>query len=236
MANVLTATHCIADINDPLNFEKSRSFEETSVFDYNCMGFAFKTFSWMHPRIDSDFIEYLFGERSCDNTEENFDEYDEDNIEYFTIDEIDNIEFETMQDVIDYNNEFNEFIDNDIAISEVYNWGNYHTDISLAISVRNILNVIPNVRKITSFNELNEDEYGVAFAACKSDFHFGVYVPTFRAYCHKMGGRDPQTAKDLNDIFSNKYQSKRFYFAVKGSFDDIYLDVLTQEMEWEKEK
>lgn len=233
MANVLTATECIADIYDPLNLEGCRDFQYTDQEDYNCMGFAFQTFSWMHPRVDATFIEYLDEERCCEHVDEKFDDDDE-GLEYFTEDEISTIESEAMQDLIDCNRELREFTSDDAVIYEVYDYRyGYCSKTSLTVCVNNILHNIPNVRRIKSFDELKKGEYGVAFACRDSDFHFGVYIPTLKTYCHKMGWGRAQTAEDLDEIFAEGYDSERFYFAVKGDFEDIYLDILEEEMDYE---
>lgn len=231
MANVLTATNCIADVYDPLNLEGVRSFQYTDQEDYNCMGFAFQTFSWMHPRVDASFIEYLDEERSCDHVDEKYED-DDDDLEFYTEDEISSIESEAIQDLIDYNRELREFPNEDVLLYEVFDWHyGYCSKVSLAACVGNILNNFSNVRQIKSFDELGEGEYGVAFACRDSDFHFGVYVPTLKTYCHKMGWSRAQTASGLDEIFSSGYDSERFYFAVKGDFEDIYLDILEEEMD-----
>lgn len=45
-------------MRDPYNKKGKRNENNTSQYDYNCGGYAFKTFSWLHPSKDYDTNNY----------------------------------------------------------------------------------------------------------------------------------------------------------------------------------
>ena len=45
-------------VRDPYNKKSKRNEKNTSQYDYNCGGYAFKTFSWLHPTEDYETNNY----------------------------------------------------------------------------------------------------------------------------------------------------------------------------------
>lgn len=237
---------CVSNRPDPLNKEGTRTLNNTCTGDYNCMGFAFKTFNWLHPHMDAGGFSFYKREirryENYKNNEYRFDEddeyeYDEDEIEEWeeehnslcSLEELNDFKDALCEQISNYNSSLEEFSDDEEAVEIVFHRHNFKKEVSRAVSIENILSAFPNARLVNDFSELKEGEYGVVMAGCSFDFHFGVYIPTLNVYCHKMGGRYPETREDIDDIFGHRYDSERTFFAVKGDFEDEYLDIYGSE-------
>lgn len=95
----------------------------------------------------------------------------------------------------------------------------YNNSILIQLAIKRMLNFFSELRLINSFNELKDDEYGIVYACCSEDFHFGVYENG--SYSHKMGGEPIRIVDNEDDIFYNRYDSERIYFAMKKDFKTI---------------
>ena len=51
----------------------------------------------------------------------------------------------------------------------------YENDILMKLAIKRMLAMFPDLRRIKSFDELKDDEYGIVYAAGGDDFHFGRY-------------------------------------------------------------
>ena len=67
--------------------------------------------------------------------------------------------------------------------------------------------------KYVSIDELKDDEYGIVYAAGGGDFHFGRYEDG--VWTHKRGKSRIEEVDCEDDVFGKRYNSKRFYFAMK---------------------
>lgn len=90
---------------------------------------------------------------------------------------------------------------------------NYDTPILLKLAVERMLKTFPELHQIKSFDELEDDEYGIVYAAGGGDFHFGKYENGI--WTHKIGDNPIEEVDCEDDVFGDRYDSKRFYFAMK---------------------
>lgn len=95
----------------------------------------------------------------------------------------------------------------------------YDNPTLIQLAITRFLRIFPELRLIDSFDELKENEYGIVYATCSEDFHFGIYENG--TYSHKMGSLPIQVAEDEDKIFYGRYDSKRFYFAMKKNFKTV---------------
>lgn len=84
---------------------------------------------------------------------------------------------------------------------------------SLELSVYIMLHTFSWLRQISSFDELNEDEYGVAFAVGGGDFHFVRYENGI--YSHKMGSNEIDIVSSVDEAFGERYDVGTVLFAAK---------------------
>ena len=89
----------------------------------------------------------------------------------------------------------------------------YGDNILMKLAIKRMLAMFPGLRRIKFFDELKDDEYGIAYAAGGDDFHFGRYEDG--VWTHKRGGSRIEEVGCEDDVFGKKYNSKRFYFAMK---------------------
>lgn len=104
----------------------------------------------------------------------------------------------------------------DILYNEVWDAldeTNYSNAILMALAVKRMLKMFPDLRQIESFDDLEDDEYGIVYAACDYDFHFGRYDDGI--WSHKVGNGPIYQEESEYDIFEEKYYSQKFYFAMK---------------------
>lgn len=89
----------------------------------------------------------------------------------------------------------------------------FDDNILMKLAIERMLAMFPDLRRIKSFNELEDDEYGIVYAAGGRDFHFGRYED--EVWTHKKGGLRIEEVNCEDDVFGSRYDSKRFYFAMK---------------------
>ena len=72
------------------------------------------------------------------------------------------------------------------------------------------------MRRIESFDELNPDEYGIAYRGTDWDFHFAKYDQLTDTITHKLGPQQIRKVKELDDAFEPYgYDTKTVFFAKK---------------------
>ena len=57
----MVASYNLNIIHDPLNLQEKRNIRNTCKFDYNCAGYAFRTFSWYRIGTNDDENEEIMG-------------------------------------------------------------------------------------------------------------------------------------------------------------------------------
>lgn len=98
-------------------------------------------------------------------------------------------------------------------IQDALDNGDYDFPILIKLAIERMLTTFPDLRRIKSFDELKDDEYGIVYAAGGGDFHFGKYED--EVWTHKKGNLEIQEVKCEDEVFGYRYDSKRFYFAMK---------------------
>ena len=81
------------------------------------------------------------------------------------------------------------------------------------VMVKRMLNAFPDLRIVSSFEKLKEDEYGISFATGYDDFHFLKYDNG--KFSHKQGTLPIKNIKNEEEGFHPRYNSKIIRFAMK---------------------
>lgn len=90
----------------------------------------------------------------------------------------------------------------------------YGDNILMELAIKRKLVMSPSrLRRIKSFDELKDDEYGIVYAAGGDGFHFGRYEDG--VWTHKRAKSRIEEVGCEDDVFGKEYNSKRFYFAMK---------------------
>jgi len=92
-------------------------------------------------------------------------------------------------------------------------WG-YNHPILIKLAIERMLETFPDLRRIKSFDELKEDEYGIVYATSwTGDFHFGRYEDG--QWSHKQGWSPVAQVESEDEVFGMRYNGKGFRFAMK---------------------
>lgn len=207
MAVVLGRKGLVAeDIYDGLNIYNTRWFENTSYEMYNCCGYAFQTFSWIHPILTTGTIEnYL-----CNEGEWSLNNRDAEE----RIESGDSFPREVGDEEIkNLNDEFGE-----VYVADNIEQWDYTEAPVIKVMIEHILKNFSDVRVIKNETELMEDEYAIYMCGCTYDFHFCVYDPITKMYFHKRGATDPEEVASPAEAFGLKYYGKVTCFAKRGIF------------------
>jgi len=195
------------DHENPLNIGNVRKTSRMRRDLYNCGGYALNTLNWFLPYAPDFVSPCVFHNISDDEYYANGYDYDDDN------DDVErDINYSTFQDEVE-----EIIVDNDLdydleeVINEIYYRNDFSHEISLLLAEKRILKMFPNIRKINSFEELKENEYGIAYAGGPRDFHFARYDNG--TISHKPGGSYIRKEKCLEDAFSRRYDSRKILFA-----------------------
>lgn len=200
---------------NPYNLNGERNKDNTRLWAYNCAGYALNTFNWVSLYPDFEFRDYIQGIRDFDdNWIEQVETAEE---EIYCSEHRDEIDLdEILDDVDDCMDRAVENLDNDDYRIKVYNnifgWNCYRYNLAVKLSIEHLLGAFDDLRRIHSFDELKEDEYGIAMAMSQIDYHFVKYEDG--VISHKRGGLEIEIAETLDDAFG-EYDSKRFFFAKK---------------------
>lgn len=185
-------------------------FHEYNICDcatYNCGGYALGLEGWYMPYITPYRAQY-----EADNA------YDEAN--YYATN-AGNLEEEDAKRVkwVKFVNKYWEDIFDDV-IEGFRDWfaacfgmapteadedrlGDWDSEDSFDLSVYVMLHSFPWLRLVNSFDELDKDEYGVAFAIGNGDFHFCRYDDGI--YTHKMGGGIIEEVESYEKAFEGNW-------------------------------
>ena len=91
----------------------------------------------------------------------------------------------------------------------------YSNPYLLEYFIYQILNAFPDIRLINNFEELEPDEYGIAFRTCEDDFHFCKYKDG--VFSHKPGSWAVEEIEEEEDAWEDRYYSNIYRFARKES-------------------
>ena len=159
----------ISYMDDPLNKTNYRNTNNTYNEDFNCGGWALNTFNWLCPFVTHASMCGLADLE--DETDDCDDECDDDEVLAMN-------ENRFFTDVNDYEKRLNNYLNEcheyggDDGIFYDTQWDN---TIVAMLSKMHLLAAFPDMREVNSFDELNDDEYGIAFATRDDDFHFIRY-------------------------------------------------------------
>lgn len=196
----------ISPISDVLNINHERGPYRTHIYNYNCFGYAFGTYTWLHPFATYGFID----ERRDDEgwwweTDDNSDDI----TRFFPVDK----EEATLAAIADNlkSNGYSESVFEDV-VGEVA----FDTPAAIQLIITSILACFSDVRVISNFNELKDDEYGIMMMTKESDFHFIRYNPKSGYYSHKVGSAWISRVEDPFYAFNDRgYYYGLTYFAKK---------------------
>lgn len=100
-------------------------------------------------------------------------------------------------------------------LADVLCYNKYNHPFAMKLAITRMLKYFKGLRRVKSFKELRNGEYGIVYACGGRDFHFGTYIGG--QWSHKMGSLDAEYVGSEDDIFDYRYNSKRIYFAMDFS-------------------
>ena len=198
----------ISYMDDPLNKTNYRNTNNTYNEDFNCGGWALNTFNWLCPFVNYASMSGLTDlEDEADDCD---DECDDDEVLAMN-------ENRFFTDVNDYEKRLNNYLNEcheyggDDGIFYGTQWDN---TIVAMLSKMHLLAAFPNMREVNSFDELNDDEYGIAFATRDDDFHFIRYFDgVITGKCGGLGIYEYDSIEEALDYLG--YTQNKTYFARK---------------------
>lgn len=198
----------ISYMDDPLNKTNYRNTNNTYNEDFNCGGWALNTFNWLCPFVTHALMCGLADlEDEADDCD---DECDDDEVLAMN-------ENRFFTDVNDYEKRLNNYLNEcheyggDDGIFYDTQWDN---TIVAMLSKMHLLAAFPDMREVNSFDELNDDEYGIAFATRDDDFHFIRYFDgVITGKCGGLGIHEYDSIEDGLDCLG--YTQNKTYFARK---------------------
>lgn len=198
----------ISYMDDPLNKTNYRNTNNTYNEDFNCGGWALNTFNWLCPFVTHASMCGLADlEDEADDCD---DECDDDEVLAMN-------ENRFFTDVNDYEKRLNNYLNEcheyggDDGIFYGTQWDN---TIVAMLSKMHLLVAFPDMREVNSFDELNDDEYGIAFATRDDDFHFIRYFDgVITGKCGGLGIHEYDSIEDGLDCLG--YTQNKTYFARK---------------------
>ena len=198
----------ISYMDDPLNKTNYHNTNNTYNEDFNCGGWALNTFNWLCPFVTHASMCGLADlEDEADDCD---DECDDDEVLAMN-------ENRFFTDVNDYEKRLNNYLNEcheyggDDGIFYGTQWDN---TIVAMLSKMHLLAAFPDMREVNSFDELNDDEYGIAFATRDDDFHFIRYFDgVITGKCGGLGIHEYDSIEDGLDCLG--YTQNKTYFARK---------------------
>lgn len=198
----------ISYMDDPLNKTNYRNTNNTYNEDFNCGGWALNTFNWLCPFVTHASMCGLADlEHEADDCD---DECDDDEVLAMN-------ENRFFTDVNDYEKRLNNYLNEcheyggDDGIFYGTQWDN---TIVAMLSKMHLLVAFPDMREVNSFDELNDDEYGIAFATRDDDFHFIRYFDgVITGKCGGLGIHEYDSIENGLDCLG--YTQNKTYFARK---------------------
>lgn len=173
---------------------------------YNCGGYALGLEGWYMPYI-SPYRAQCEADNAYDEAEyysgaENLDEENRKHIDWV------NFANEYWEDILDdviegFHDWFSACFGASPTEADEDKLGDWDDEDSFDLSVYIMLHSFPWLRLVDSFDELDEDEYGVAFAIGNGDFHFCRYDDGI--YSHKMGGCAIEEVESYEKAFESNW-------------------------------
>lgn len=211
------------DIEDLYNNSNCRTPDNTDNFLYNCGGYALETYNWFLPILCDSVVrenasaswleEHSYADFNDFYESEEYDDA-EFELQYYVDRESDNgleYVYDLLSDI------HNDASDEEMDEAEQLYWHHdYSSETALELAALNMLKAFPDMRRIESFDELNPDEYGIAYRGTDWDFHFAKYDQLTDTITHKLGPQQIRKVKELDDAFEPYgYDTKTVFFAKK---------------------
>lgn len=199
----------ISPISDVFNINHERGPYRTRARNYNCFGYAFGTYTWLHPFLTDGFIDERRDEEGWWLTSDKCKSISESITRFFPVDK----EETTLAAIAD-NLERNGY--DESTLEGVIGAGAFDTPAAVQLIAASILACFSDVRVISNFDELEDDEYGIMMMTKATDFHFIRYNPKSGYYSHKAGGLwITRVEEPLHTFSKNGYYYGLTYFAKK---------------------
>ena len=223
----LLSNKSVSNAADAFNLMKERSADSEFTSNYNCGGYALETYNWFLPFFNGSAFSAYMWQQVC---EYNGWDYDYDCLENGTTegevifsdyeDEI--IQLLAKEILANPQDEDEEDEDYAYDLAAEFFWsGDFNHPAAVAVAIKLMIQNF-NLRPIECFDDLNEDEYGIAFATQTGggDFHFFKYRDGI--FSHKMGNcyveefDVPPTLDNISNLFAGMgYDSNVHLFAKK---------------------
>lgn len=192
--------------DDALNKGGYRNVNNTDYGEYNCGGWALNIFEWLIPFLScgnvDDFSDFasIRSEEQMDNLYDFF--YDEENCE--------SSKNEINGEIKKYNGD----------IEEQY-YAHWDHETIIKLSIQHLLSAFKDMRLVSSFDELEDDEYGIVFATNYEDFHFVRFLDGM--ITAKCGGLPVKKYHSIDSAMRD-YPYGRTYFArkIQAGMDNNY--------------
>lgn len=195
-------------------FNLSPRVYENELKNYNCGGYALGIYEWWIPYMTPSRIECDYHE-ICDEA----DYYEEDDTSEEAVRARKNLEYwdERYSDMMDgFEYLFRLCFDREYNVSDERKLDGFNNKLCLNFCIFILLRSFKWLRRISSFEELRDDEYGIVFAVGHGDFHFVRYENGI--FTHKMGGTDIEVVKKWKEAFRSPYGDETRYDAGHAFF------------------
>ena len=195
-------------------FSRSPHIYENELKNYNCGGYALGIYEWWIPYMTPTRIEHDYNE-----VYDEADWYDESDTSEEAVRARKNFEYwdARYSDLLDgfeylfrlcFDREYDEIDECDLA--------DFDSKLCMDFCIFILLRSFKWLRRISSFEELKEDEYGIVFAIGHGDFHFVRYENGI--FTHKMGGTNIEVVKKWKEAFRSPYGNEVRYDAGHAFF------------------
>lgn len=191
---------------DALNSDNYRNDDTQDTDEYNCFGYALETYNWGTPlptfhdlkdALECDYISKAEYNKICSTIAKEMHQILKEQNADSLPKKAFNLLFKTIM------------------------WDRYNDTVALELAKRHMLSTFPNLRELKAGtrkemdDQLEANEYIIAFAATAHDFHFAKREKG-DFWSHKIGRLDIEDGiANIKDIFGDRYPSKIFYFAKK---------------------
>lgn len=235
----LSANRVFTLTEDYRNAARKRNSVNTDIFDYNCGGYALETYSWLIPfYTESSADPWTWKEirypdiDECDYSLISLEEEMKQDEEFIAHKNEVKMFLEKAYDRCN-KNDIAKWETGNIAINIlttpkvdylrtlsrlIFSSCLYAHPFALELAAYTMLQCFPDMRRVDSWTELRDDEYGIAYTGGDGDFHFAKFIDG--VISHKMGGSDIKEVESVEDAFLPRYNGRIVYFAKKKKLEE----------------
>lgn len=198
-------------------FQPSIRFHEDTLENYNCGGYALGLYEWYMP-----FVTPYKAENCYDEALDEADYYEDEDNSKDAQNARKNLDYwyNKLDDVIDgFRDLYCECFNTIPGEDDEEFLGEWDSDDAVELAVFIMLRQFNWLRRIDSWDDLKDDEYGIIFGVGHGDFHFIRYDDG--VYTHKMGGGEIETVEKWEEAFycswmkEMRYNLGHIFFAAK---------------------